>query len=98
MKNLVLTILLALLVVATAISLRRLIAGNATVAAQSPTLVAIGTEPVPPTPTPPPSQKPKLVAIGTEPVPPTPTPPKLRTTLVAIGTEPVPPTPTPPPQ
>jgi len=51
MKNLVLTFLLALLVVLTAISVRRMVAGNAT-AAGSPTLVAIGTDPVPPTPPP----------------------------------------------
>jgi hypothetical protein len=50
MKNLVLTFLLALLVVVAAISIRRMVAGTATVAGQSPTLVAIGVEPVPPWP------------------------------------------------
>jgi hypothetical protein len=50
MKNLVLTFLLALLVVVTAISLRHMVAGNATSAGQNSTLVAIGTSPVPPWP------------------------------------------------
>jgi hypothetical protein len=53
MKNLVLTFLLALLVVATAISVRRVLAGNATTAGQSPTVVAIGSSPPPPLPPPP---------------------------------------------
>ncbi len=79
MKNLILTFLLALLVVLTAISVRRMVAGTATAAGQSPTLVAIGTDPVP---LPPPH---KLVAIGTDPVP---LPPPHK--LVAIGTDPVP--------
>jgi len=52
MKNLVLTLLLALLVVLTAISVRRIVAGTATAAGQTPTLVAIGGDPVPPTPPP----------------------------------------------
>jgi hypothetical protein len=55
MKNLVLTFLLALLVVVTAISLRRIVSGNQTVAGQKPTLVAIGGEPVPYPQPPPPS-------------------------------------------
>jgi hypothetical protein len=50
MKNLVLTFLLALLIVVAAISIRRMVAGTATVAGQSPTLVAIGVAPVPPWP------------------------------------------------
>jgi hypothetical protein len=49
-KNLILTFLLALLVVVTAISVRRAVAGNATSAGQKATLVAIGGSPVPPTP------------------------------------------------
>jgi hypothetical protein len=52
MKNLVLTLLLALLVVLTAVSVRQMVAGNATTA-QSPTLVAIGSSPVPLPPPPP---------------------------------------------
>jgi len=77
MKNLVLTFLLALLVVATAMSLRRAVAGNAATTGQSATLVAIGTGPVP-FPQPPPPN------IGTGPVPfPQPPPPN-------IGTGPVP--------
>ena len=51
MKNLVLTFFLALLVVLTCVSIRRMVAGTATSAGQKPTLVAIGGEPVPlPTP------------------------------------------------
>jgi hypothetical protein len=50
MKNLVLTLLLALLVVVTAISVRRAVAGNATSTGQTPTLLATGTSPVPPLP------------------------------------------------
>jgi hypothetical protein len=59
MKNLVLTFLLALLVVLTALSARRMVAGGSC-AAGSPSLVAIGGDPVPPlTPPPtPPPQKP----------------------------------------
>jgi hypothetical protein len=53
MKNLVLAFLLALLVVLTAISVRRVVAGTATTAAESLTLVAIGTGPPPPLPPPP---------------------------------------------
>jgi hypothetical protein len=64
MKNLVLTFLLALLVVAAAISVRRVVAGNATTAGQRPALLAIGSGPVPPWPPP--------VAIGSGPVPPWP--------------------------
>jgi hypothetical protein len=52
MKNVVLTILLAVLVVLTSVSLRRLVAGNAT-ATGRPALVAIGVAPVPPVPPPP---------------------------------------------
>jgi len=47
MKNLVLIFLLALLVVATAVSVRRMVAGTAMFAGGIPTLVAIGTDPVP---------------------------------------------------
>jgi hypothetical protein len=57
MKNLVLTFLLALLVVVTAISVRRMVTGTASVAGKTPTLMAIGTDPVPPTP-PKPTTKP----------------------------------------
>ena len=53
MKNLVVTLLLALLVVLTAVSVRRMVAGSAT-SAGSPALVAIGTAPVPPLLPPPP--------------------------------------------
>jgi hypothetical protein len=56
MKNLVLTFLLALLVVLTAVSVRRMVAGNASSTAQSPTLVAIGTSPVPTMPPPKPGK------------------------------------------
>jgi len=58
MKNLVLTFLLALLVVATALSIRRMVVGNTPSAA--PALMAIGTSPVPnpqPPPPPPPPTK-----------------------------------------
>ena len=50
MKNLVLTFLLALLVVVTAISVRRMVAGTASSTGQKPVVVAIGTDPVPPWP------------------------------------------------
>ena len=103
MKNLAVTVLLALLVVLTAASLRRAVAGTV-VAGDKPAIMAIGTEPVPPLP--PPPKKPasvRLIAIGTEPVPPLPPPPKPSklvpsnaTWLMAIGTEPVPPLPPPP--
>ena len=56
MKNLVLTLLLALLVVMTAVSVRRMFAGSSA-ATGSPTLVAIGTDPVPLPPPPPPKPK-----------------------------------------
>jgi len=46
MKNIVLTFLLALLVVLTAVSVRHMVAGSAAPAAK-PTLVAIGGDPVP---------------------------------------------------
>ena len=52
MKNLIVTLLLALLVVLTAVSVRRTVAGNATTVG-SPALMAIGTEPVPLPPPPP---------------------------------------------
>jgi hypothetical protein len=64
MKNLVLTFVLALLVVLTCVSVRRMVAGTTNLAGQKPMLLAIGPEPVPPLP-------PK-VAIGPEPVPPLP--------------------------
>jgi hypothetical protein len=54
MKNLVLTFLLALLVVLTCVSIRRMVGGNASFAGQKPALVAIGTDPYPPLPPPPP--------------------------------------------
>jgi len=59
MKNLVLTFLLALLVVLTAISVRRMVAGTTT-AVKSPALIAIGGDPVPlpPPPKPQPSVRP----------------------------------------
>jgi hypothetical protein len=53
MKNLVLTFLLALLVVLTSVSIRRMVAGTPTFAGQKPALVAIGVEPVPTWPGPP---------------------------------------------
>jgi hypothetical protein len=106
MKNLAVTVLLALLVVLTAASLRRAVAGTV-VTADNPALVAIGTDPVPPL-DPPPPPKPsnlkannatRLLAIGTDPVPPLdppkPKPSNLKasdaTWLLAIGTDPVPP-------
>ena len=77
MKNSVVTLLLALLVVLTAVSVRRMVAGNATYAG-TPTLVAIGTDPVPPVPPGKPSGPKEvglmLLAIGTDPVPPVPPP------------------------
>ena len=81
MKNLVVTFVLALLVVVTAISVRRMVTGAATAAGQGPAVMAIGTDPVP-LPYPPK----RLAAIGTDPVP-LPYPPKR---LAAIGTDPVP--------
>jgi hypothetical protein len=54
MKNLVLTFLLALLVVLTCVSIRRMVGGTPTSAGQKPVLVAIGTDPFPPLPPPPP--------------------------------------------
>jgi hypothetical protein len=53
MKNLAVAVLLALLVVLTAVSLRRAVAGTV-VAADKPALLAIGTDPVPPMPPGPP--------------------------------------------
>ncbi|MGA2611181.1 MAG: hypothetical protein ABSH01_27360 [Terriglobia bacterium] len=53
MKNLVLTFLLALLVVLTCVSIRRMVGGTP-FAGQKPALVAIGGDPVPPFPPPPP--------------------------------------------
>jgi hypothetical protein len=92
MKNIVSTFLLALLVVLTCLSIRRMVGGVPISAGQKPTLVAIGPEPVPlPMRT--------GVAIGPEPVPlpvrtgvaigPEPVPLPMRTG-VAIGPEPVP--------
>jgi len=52
MKNLVLTFLLALLVVMTCVSIRRMVGGTPTFAGQKPALVAIGVEPFPPLPRP----------------------------------------------
>jgi hypothetical protein len=83
MKNLVLTLFLALLVVLTCVSIGRMVAGNATVAGQ-PTLVAIGTSPVPTAP------PPTSLNIGTSPVPTAPPP-----TSLNIGTSPVPTAPPP---
>lgn len=74
MKNCVLAVLLALLVVLTGITLRRSLAGRGVAGVAGQTLVAIGTEPVP---------LPPSVGIGTEPVP-------LPPSQVGIGTEPVP--------
>jgi hypothetical protein len=54
MKNLVLTFLLALLVVLTCVSIRRMVGGYATSTTERPTMVAIGGAPVPPFPPPPP--------------------------------------------
>ena len=79
MRNFTLTFLLALLVVLTAISVRRMVAGSSRAPGDGPTLVAIGTDPVP---WPPPK---KLAAIGTDPVP---WPPPKK--LAMIGTDPVP--------
>jgi len=59
MKSLVLTFLLALLVVATVISIQRMVAGSAMFGGGEPTLVAIGTDPVPLPPAPQPAPKPK---------------------------------------
>ena len=59
MKSLVLTFLLALLVVATVISVQRMLAGTAMFRGGEPTLVAIGTDPVPLPPAPQPAPKPK---------------------------------------
>lgn len=57
MKNLVLTFLLALLVVLTSVSIRRMVGGTSTFAGQKPALVAIGGDPVPfPPPPPKPTQ------------------------------------------
>jgi hypothetical protein len=53
MKNLVLTFLLALLVVLTCVSIRRMVGGTPTFTGQKPALVAIGAAPVPPFPPPP---------------------------------------------
>jgi hypothetical protein len=50
MKNLVLTFLLAVLVVLTCVTIRRIVSGSPTLAGQKTTLVAIGADPVPPTP------------------------------------------------
>ena len=63
MRNVVLTFLLALLAVATVLSLRRMVAGTAMFAGQEQTLVAIGTDPVP-LPPPPPSPEPQKPKPG----------------------------------
>ena len=60
MKSLASTLLLALLVVLTSVSIRRMVGGIPTFAGQTPVLVGIGPEPVPPL----------RAAIGPEPVPP----------------------------
>ena len=60
MKNLVITLLLAVFVVLTAFSFRQMTAGTASVAGQKTALVAIGTGPVP---------LPHPTKIGTGPVP-----------------------------
>ena len=78
MKKLALTVLLALLVALTAVSLRRAVAGTVATG-DNPVLLAIGTDPVPPLPPPKPKNpKPSsaawLLAIGTDPVPPLPPP------------------------
>ena len=52
MKNLLLTILLALLAVATVISVRRMVASTAPFGQSDTRLVAIGTDPVPLPPSP----------------------------------------------
>jgi len=57
MKNLVLTFLLAVLVVLTCVTIRRMVSGTPSFAGQKPALLAIGGDPVPPTP-PKPSTKP----------------------------------------
>ena len=90
MKSFLLTLLLALLVVLTALSLRRAVAAGVTATDQGSSLVALGGEPVPL----PPTAKAKLggepvpwphtkLALGGEPVP---WPP----TKLALGGEPVP--------
>jgi hypothetical protein len=53
-KNIAVTFLLALLVVLTCVSIRRMVGGTPTFAGQKVALVAIGPEPVPPLPPPPP--------------------------------------------
>jgi len=103
MKNFVLTVLLAVLVVLTATSVRHVVAGPS-VSAGTPVLLAIGTDPVPPVPPgkpPKPTVTFKTMAIGTDPVPPVPpgkpkptgTKSENSLTLLAIGTDPVPPVP-----
>jgi hypothetical protein len=59
MKNLVLTLLLALLAVATVISIRRMVAGTTPFGGGDHTLMAIGTDPVPLPPPPPGPPKPQ---------------------------------------
>jgi len=98
MKKLALTVLLALLVVLTAVSLRRSVLANAATTG-APAMMAIGGDPVPLPPAKPSSPKPSnarwSLAIGGDPVPlPPPKPSSLKPTngpwLVAIGGDPVP--------
>jgi heme/copper-type cytochrome/quinol oxidase subunit 4 len=58
MKNFVMTFVLALLVVLTCVAIRRMVVGNVTSTGQAPTVVAIGTSPVPPWPPDPPPHPP----------------------------------------
>jgi len=111
MKKLALSVLLALLVALTAVSLRRAVAGTVATG-DNPVLLAIGTDPVPPLPPGPPPKPKNLkpsnatwsLAIGTDPVPPLPPPkpknpkPSSAAWLLAIGTDPVPPLPPPKPK
>ena len=79
MKNYVLALALAGLIVLTGATLRQSIAGpSGSSAGEANNLTAIGTSPVPPIP--------KALAIGTSPVPPIPK-------AAEIGTSPVPPIP-----
>jgi hypothetical protein len=75
MKNYILALLLALLVVLTGMTLRRSVTGTSPSNVSAPRLVAIGGDPVP--------WPPKQVSIGGDPVP---WPPK----QVGIGGDPVP--------
>jgi len=79
MKNLAVTVLLALLVVLTAVSLRRSVLAHAATTG-APAMMAIGGDPVPLPPPKPsglkPTNGPWLVAIGGDPVPLPPPKPK----------------------